>query len=162
MLVRSKLTVSVRERGGRDEGLRHRIRTKADEGSAILTLFLNTLWVYIQGLTSLLLWRGGLSQRPLALPPPLSLTHNTSEHLLTALRICLTDSLLAERLFMGICVHIIFITPMHSFRFSFRLLTHVIFLHNPLVYIAGTSCLESGVSVKGQYATKYCTICESP
>ena len=52
----SKFAVSGREKD-RDERLGHRTQTKADRGLLYWHFFLTTLWVYIKGFTSLLLWR---------------------------------------------------------------------------------------------------------
>ena len=84
----------------RDEGLRQDL-DKGWQKTTILTLFLTTLWIYIQGLTSLVLWWEVLS-----CGPPGNAQHAPSGHSLTALLIpTLTDWLTI--LSVGTCVYII-------------------------------------------------------
>ena len=106
------------------------------------------LWVYIQGLTSWLLWWEVFNRgQPGDLPAP------PSGHLLATLQIpppsdCdwPTDCSVCGYL----CIYN-FITPTHSFQFSI----HVTCFCCSLVNTAGTSCLAipDDRSVKGQYET---------
>ena len=121
----------------KDEGLWHRTSTKADRGLLYRHFFLATLWVYIQGLTALLFWRKVLSWRPPGTacerPHPQRFCWPNLTNLTTLPTDCSVCGYL--RLYN-------FLAPIRSFRFFFRLSTHVIFFYCSLVFTAGTSCLE--------------------